>query len=107
MRVALTALVLICVSGQATAREKAMIDIVLDDDSRYKKRQAKKRNTAIFRSEIYFAAVEKKLIKGIRSTIKYLNSTLKSLPKKSPQRLGLLEKILNLYIEQASYVAST
>lgn len=107
MRVILIFLVLFCVGSQVSAREKAMIDLVLDDDEKYKKRKAKKRNTAIFRSEIYFAAVEKKLIKGIRSTIKYLNSTLKSLPKNSPQRLGIMEKVLNLYIEQASYVAST
>ena len=88
------------------AREKTIIDIVLDD-KKSKKRQKLQKRRAVMRSEIYFAAVEKKLIKGINRTIKYLNSTLRSLPAKSAARHGIYEKLMNLYVEQASYISST
>ena len=86
--------------------KKTIIDIVLDD-KKTKKRQKLQKRRAVMRSEIYFAAVEKKLIKGINRTIKYLNSTLRSLPPKSEARHGIYEKLMNLYVEQASYISST
>ena len=88
------------------AREKTIIDIVLDD-KKTDKRQKLQKKRAVMRSEIYFAAVERKLIKGINRTIKYLNSTLRSLPPKSQARHGIYEKLMNLYVEQASYISST
>ena len=93
-------------AASVDAREKTIIDIVLDD-KKTKKRQKLQKRRAVMRSEIYFAAVEKKLIKGINRTIKYLNSTLRSLPPKSSARHGIYEKLMNLYVEQASYISST
>ena len=107
MKLFLVVLFLSSAENNLSAREKTMIDIVLDDDSKYKKRKKLSKKTVIMRSEVYFASVEKKLIKGIDRTIKYLYTTLRSLPKKSPARHGILEKILNLHIEQASYISST
>ena len=101
-------LLLVFVSSATTslAREKTIIDIVLDEKKTDKRKKQQKRR-AVMRSEIYFAAVEKKLIKGINRTIKYLNSTLHSLPPKSAARHGIYEKLMNLYVEQASYISST
>lgn len=99
-------LMLACAATATLAREKTIIDIVLDD-KKTKKRQKLQKRRAVMRSEIYFAAVEKKLIKGINRTIKYLNSTLRSLPPKSAARHGIYEKLMNLYVEQASYISST
>ena len=93
-------------ASPVTAREKTIIDIVLDDKKPAKRKKLQKRR-AVMRSEIYFAAVERKLIKGINRTIKYLNSTLRSLPPKSSARHGIYEKLMNLYVEQASYISST
>jgi TolA-binding protein len=58
------------------------------------------------RSAVFSMQVEKKLISGIDKTVSYLQKTTKSLPKKSPQRLQILERILNLRMEQATYVRS-
>lgn len=102
----ITVIFLAFVSSSLNAREKTIIDIVLDQ-KKVLKRKKKMKKKAVMRSEIYFAAVEKKLIKGINKTIKYLNRTFTSLPKKSPARLGIAEKLLNLHVEQASYIAST
>ena len=49
---------------------------------------------------------EKRLIKGIDRTLSYLNKTVKQLPKKSGARLQMLERILNLTLEQSAYIAS-
>lgn len=102
----LIVLIIASVMPALAAREKTIIDIVLDD-KKVKKRQTLQKRRAVMRSEIYFAAVEKKLIKGINRTIKYLNSTLRSLPPKSKARHGIYEKLMNLYVEQASYISST
>ncbi len=105
----LCASLLLAIVGSASplwAREKTIIDIVLDEKKASKRKTLQKRR-AVMRSEIYFSAVEKKLIKGINRTIKYLNSTLRSLPPKSSARHGIYEKLMNLYVEQASYISST
>lgn len=95
------------VSASATlAREKTVIDLEIDN-KKLDKRQKLQKKRAVMRSEIYFAAVEKKLIKGINRTIKYLKNTLRSLPPKSQARHGIYEKLMNLYVEQASYISST
>ena len=58
------------------------------------------------RSALFSIKVERKLIKEVDKTVKYLSKTAKALPAKSPQKLQILEKILNLYMEQATYVRS-
>ena len=58
------------------------------------------------RSAIFSLQVERKLIKGIDKTVVYLAKTAKSLPKRSPQRLQILERVLNLHMEQATYTRS-
>ena len=105
-RILLLAVTLLLVTPAVLAREKMAIDLVVDK-KKIVKRKKQMQKQAITRSEIYFAAVEKKLIKGINRTISYLNKTMRSLPKKSPARFGIMEKLLNLHVEQASYVAST
>lgn len=58
------------------------------------------------RSALFSIKVERKLIKEVDKTVRYLSKTAKALPAKSPQKLQILEKILNLYMEQATYVRS-
>lgn len=58
----------------------------------------------ITRDEIFAVEVERKLIQGIDTTIKYLRKTADSMPKKSPERLDVLDRLLNLYLEQALYI---
>lgn len=56
------------------------------------------------RSAVFAVQVEKALIANINKTLAYLEKTAAGLPKKSNQRLQLLERILNLNLEQATYV---
>ena len=53
-------------ASSVDAREKTIIDIVLDD-KKTKKRQKLQKRRAVMRSEIYFAAVEKKTHQGYQS----------------------------------------
>lgn len=58
----------------------------------------------ITQAEVYAMSVEKKLIDGIDTTIKYLEKTAPKFKKGSRERLDILERLLNLYREQALYV---
>lgn len=58
------------------------------------------------KSAVFVMAVEKKLIKGIDKLLADLRSTLRRLPKGARQRLQILDRIHNLNLEQAAYVAS-
>lgn len=49
--------------------------------------------------------MEEKLITGIAKTILYLEKTASELPKNSANRFGLLMKVQNLRLEQATYEA--
>ena len=70
---------------------------------RKREKKAKKRTPRSQRSALFTVKVEKSLIKGINKTVKYLKKTAKSLPKGSAQRLELQDRILNLYMENATY----
>ena len=56
-------------------------------------------------ADIIGGNIEKKLIEGIDKTLGFLKRTVRKLPKKSGSRLEMLERILNLSLEQAAYVA--
>ncbi len=51
-------------------------------------------------------AAQKELIDGIEETLGHLNDLIDQFPKGSEQRLRMLEKILGLHFEQASYVSA-
>ena len=53
------------------------------------------------------STTERKLIKGIRKTLIFLKRTVNRLPRKSGARLEMLEKMINLTLEQAAYIAGT
>ena len=92
------------VQVQAQEQKRAVLDI--KERKRKKKKKEKVTGPRGNRSALFSTRVERKLIKGIDKTVKYLQKTAKSLPKKSPQKLQILERILNLYMEQATYVRS-
>ena len=98
----LTLVVTLATPDEVVALEKKRITL----DVKQRKREKKKRKAAEAprRSAVVLMKVEKKLITGINKTTTYLNKTAKSLPKKSQQRLQLLERVLNLYMENATYV---
>jgi TolA-binding protein len=79
---------------------------VLNVKERKREKSSVRAQPRLNRSAVFSMEVERKLIKGIDKTIRYLTKTANSLPKRSPQRLQLLERILNLYMEQATYVRS-
>ncbi len=55
-------------------------------------------------SQAFTFAVEDKLIKNIDVSINYLKKLAAKQSKKSAARLNVMEKLLNLYLEQALYV---
>ena len=79
---------------------------VLEVQERKRKKRSPGDKPRLRRSAVFAIEVERKLIKGIDKTTRYLKKTVDSLPRKSAQRLQMLEKILNLRMEQATYVRS-
>lgn len=69
-------------------------------------RKSAPRGPSYDQSQIYAATIETKLINNIRKTIQILESTGEKLPRKSAKRGEVLEKILNLRLEQAAYISS-
>jgi TolA-binding protein len=78
----------------------------LEVTERKREKKSEKAGPSLKRSAVFAMQVERKLVKGIDKTTKYLEKTAKSLPPRSPQRLQILERILNLHMEQATYVRS-
>ncbi|MCX6131606.1 MAG: tetratricopeptide repeat protein [Proteobacteria bacterium] len=91
-------------SARLIAQEQKRASLQVTERKREKKNE--KAAPQLRRSALFATQVEKKLIKGIDKTTSYLEKTAKSLPQRSPQRLQILERILNLHMEQASYVRS-
>jgi TolA-binding protein len=86
--------------------ERAAVDVEQRNRPGDDKKKEKTQNRpSISSAEIYGAAVEKKLIQGINQTIAYLNKTAAGLPKKSEPRYEMRDRVLNLHLEQAVYVA--
>ncbi len=84
------------------AAEKQRIQ--LDVKERVREKKSKTEKPRLRHSVVYTMQIESKLIDGINKTTAYLEKTAKSLPPKSAQRLQVMEKVLNLYMENASYV---
>lgn len=93
-------------SRVSVAAEQKRAALQVEERKRAKPDPEKKKPTGPRRSAVFSTQVEKKLIVGIDKTTAYLEKTAKSLPKKSAQRLQILERVLNLHMEQATYVRS-
>lgn len=97
-------------SGNAEANQAAeggtKKRAVLDVQERKRVKRSEKASPQLNKSAVFAVEIERKLIKGIEKTSKYLKKTAKSLPRGSAQRLEILERILNLYMEQSTYVRS-
>ncbi len=78
----------------------------LEVSERKREKKTEKASPQLKRSAVFAMQVERKLVKGIDKTTRYLEKTAKSLPPRSPQRLQILERVLNLNMEQATYVRS-
>lgn len=98
-------LMLTLAAPYAEAAEQKRAVLQVEERKRPKKGESKT-PPQLRRSAVFATQVERKLIQGIDKTTVYLEKTAKSLPPKSPQRLQILERILNLQMEQATYVRS-
>lgn len=101
----LACVVLMVTLNQATAEEQKK-RALLNVQERKKEKSTQKAAPQLNRSAVVTVQVEKKLIEGIDKTVSYLQKTSAGLPKKSAPKLQLLERILNLRMEQATYVRS-
>ena len=111
MRFLLTLLMLLELStvplpSRLFAEEQKRAVLKIEERKRVKSEAGANKPPQLRRSAVFAMQVEKKLITGIDKTTAYLEKTAKSLPPKSPQRLQILERILNLHMEQATYVRS-
>ena len=94
------------VSSYALSQSQKRAVLEVKERKRVKQNRKKNIGPRGNRSALFSVRVERKLIKGIDKTLRLLNKTAKTLPKKSPQRQQVRKRILNLYIEQATYVRS-
>ena len=86
--------------------EKKRIQLNVKERKRPKKGKKVVRNE-IRRSAIFALKVEKRLSASINKVVVNLNRTAGSLPRKSQKRLEILQRVLNLYMENATYVRNT
>lgn len=75
-------------------------------EKREKGQTGKAQGPSISRGEAFVMATEGKLSSEIKKTIAYYERTEKTLPPKSAARLQLLERLVNLYLENAVYEAN-
>lgn len=66
----------------------------------------KAKGPSVARGEAFVMATEGKLSSEIKKTIAYYERTEKTLPPKSSARLQFLERLVNLYLENAVYEAN-
>ncbi len=67
---------------------------------------AKASGPSMSRGEAFVMAAEGKLSSEIKRTIQFYDKTEKTLPAKSSARLQMLNRLVNLYVENASYEAN-
>src|SRR5690606_5395360 len=85
--------------GQYTQRKKLDVDV-----EEVKRKKGTKQKNQLTRSAIFAVEVEKKLIGGIDKTLAFYNKQYKRMSPGSEARLNILMRILDLNLEQASYV---
>lgn len=91
-------------AGQGLSRKEAMIGV--------KKRQKPTATTSaqtgprISRAALITSTIEVRLIKGIAKTLMQMRNIVKKLPDRSPQKLEVMKKMLQLQLEQAAYITS-
>ena len=68
--------------------------------------KSKKKEPTFDQSSLYSSKIEEKLISNIKKLITILEASGERLPKKSAQRADVLERILNLSLEQAAYISN-
>ncbi|MBP9707696.1 MAG: tetratricopeptide repeat protein [Oligoflexales bacterium] len=88
----------------APSHDRAAVDVEVRKIDR--KKAAGPEKPTMSKADIYAAQVQRKLIEGIDTTTAYLSKTAKKFPKKSASRYEVLLRLLNLYLENAVYVAS-
>lgn len=93
------------VYSQSINRTEQKIDI--QERKRPKaEKGASRRKPRINQRQLMATQLEGRLIKGINRTVENMRNIIAGLPRKSPKRLQLMEKMLNLNIENAAYVTS-
>ncbi len=87
-------------------RQHGKADVAVE--SRKKEKSDREDTKPVFtKSRSFITATEVRLIGEIRKAVDYLAKTERRLPKQSTARLEMLEKLVNLHLEQAVYVANT
>ncbi|MCY4444645.1 MAG: tetratricopeptide repeat protein [Proteobacteria bacterium] len=103
----LTAVVNPLVNAQSLNRKESTIG--LKEESRFQRSASSPTRSgrpSISRSAIIASTVEGKLIKGIKRTLQQMRSIADRQPKGSEAKLKIMERMLRLQLEQASYVTS-
>ncbi len=88
----------------AMAQTRKRADIDVQEVKRPKRGSQKAQPQQLNRSAVFAIQVEQKIIKGIDTTVKYLERQANKMDRKSAGRLNLLEKVINLNLEQAVYL---
>jgi len=96
-------------SADADSREKSHREVNLSNvkvEKREKGEGAKATGPSMNRGEAFVVATEGKLSAEIKKTIAFYERTERTLPPKSSARLQMLERLVNLYLENAVYEAN-
>ena len=90
--------------GQSLQRKQTTVGV--SERKRERRQSSERKMPRISRAALLASTVEVRLIKGIDKTLMQMRNIAKKLPRKSPERLKVMKRMLNLQLEQAAYITS-
>ena len=92
--------------GQGIKRSEKSIDLKVRKREKVAIERPGEREASVNRAQIMAGQIKGRLIKGIRRTVGQMKKIISKLPRRDPRRLEIMEKMLNLNVENAAYVTS-
>lgn len=93
--------------GQGIKRSEKSIDLKVREREKVAiERPGGNGRPRVSRAQIMAGQIKGRLIKGIRRTVGQMKKIISKLPRRDPRRLEIMEKMLNLNVENAAYVTS-
>ena len=98
----------VCMQGlaQGVKRTEQKINLEVREREKSNLGENMRRGPRVNQSQLLAAQVEGKLIRGIKKTVAQMKRISSKLPRGSQRRLDLMERMLNLNLENAAYVSS-
>jgi TolA-binding protein len=89
-----------------TTKKTEQVNLTDVKEQKLEKKKPEKATTRFTRNEAFLIATETRLLQEIQKAINYLSKQSARMPKGSPTRLEMLDRLVNLRLESAVYYAN-